>query len=317
MTTADLFNPAAPPEESRRAEFDVDYTPRAIPRTVFEALAPELGAVRRILIPAAGAGAWAAEARARWPDAHITAVEIRGEEQVNLFRWCQDVIPLDIRTAAPLFVQPFDLIADNPPFSMLPISFDCDHPVLNKSGDRCAVCKARKSQAETMRAFVVNLRPLLAPGGRLALYHVSQLGQRGKESAAILREHVPLYQMRHQPVAHRSKGGTDSKSYSTWVWPAIEDKGDAPEGYAVRRKPGGAGWQWGCEITLPDEGPEDGWDTVAWTSTTCLTRQHAVDYCWAHRNALAVGNRSWQTWDMPALPAHERRWSVVPGTEAT
>ncbi len=95
----DLLTGSAPPIEERRAAFDVDYTPAAIPRQVYEVLAPELGAVRRILCPAAGAGVWAMVAREFWPEAFITAVEIREEERENLWQWCNDVLVMDTRRA--------------------------------------------------------------------------------------------------------------------------------------------------------------------------------------------------------------------------
>lgn len=255
---ADLFSTAEPPTEERRAAFDVDYTPRAVPRAVFAELREELGAVRRVLIPAAGAGSWAAEARAAWPDADITAVEIRREERAGLCRWCDELHIGDIRRWSLRLTGPYDLIADNPPFSLLPLS-DCKHPRVPK--DRCLDCKARKAQAETLDAYVVKLRPLLARSGRLALYHLSDLAQRSAGARAIFDEHPPIYQMRCQPMRHRATGGTDHRSYSVWVW-------------------------------------NDG----------------------EPRSAKAIENESrprCQMWDLPILPASERRWAVVPGSETT
>lgn len=225
--TLELGGPAQLTEE-RRAAFDVDRTPRAIPRLVYSELAPELGPVRRVLVPAAGSGPWASEARARWPEAHITAVEIREEERAGLERVCDEVVIADIRSALPLLQhealgQPFDLIADNPPFSQLTLG-TCPHPCV-KSG-RCQDCGERKSQAEALRSYVANLRPLLAPDGRLALYWLSDLGQRatGEEARALWDLHRPLYQMRVQPVEHREGRGVDLRSYSVWVW----DRDPAP-----------------------------------------------------------------------------------------
>lgn len=197
-----------PISEERRAEFDVDRTPRAIARQTYEAIAAELPPVRRILIPAAGSGPWAQEARERWPKAEITAVEIRAEERPQLAQHSDHVITGDIReTLTSLRCRvdrhgPLDLIADNPPFSLV------------------SAAGGRKSQAEALRAFVANLRPLLAPRGLLALYWLSDLGQRatGAEARALWDLHRPLYQMRVQPVEHREGRGVDLRSYSVWVW---------------------------------------------------------------------------------------------------
>lgn len=212
-----------PITEERRAAYDVDRTPPAIPRQVYAELAPELGDVRRVLIPAAGAGPWAIEARIRWPDAEITAVEIRPEERPALARVCDHVITADIRKVADMLQHeanglPFDLIADNPPFSLLPRG-ECPHTSITPLG-RCSACKQRKSQAEALRAYVANLRPMLAHHGRLALYWLSDLGQRatGDEARALWDLHRPLYQMRVQPVEHRKGKGVDLRSYSIWVW---------------------------------------------------------------------------------------------------
>ena len=76
------------------------------------------------------------------------------------------------------------------------------------------------SQAEALRAYVANLRPLLAPGGLVALYWLSDLGQRATSEAAraLWDENRPLYQMRVQPVEHRQGRGVDLRSYSVWAW---------------------------------------------------------------------------------------------------
>lgn len=220
QATLALDGPApAPLTEERRAAFDVDRTPPAVPRQVYEELLGELGLVRRILVPAAGSGPWAAEARARWPDAEITAVEIREEERHVLAAVCDHVITADVREAVAQLRGPFDLVADNPPFSLLPLN-GCAHARLSKDGSRCRDCGERKAQAEALRSYVVNLRPLLRPGGLLALYWLSDLGQRAtSEGARALWDlHRPLYQLRVQPVEHRQGKGVDLRSYSVWVW---------------------------------------------------------------------------------------------------
>lgn len=203
-----LDGPAvAPITEERRAEFDVDRTPLAIPRQTYAALAKDLPEVRRILIPAAGSGPWAQAARERWPKTHITAVEIRAEEREILYQWCDHVVIGDIRAMTPrdgvtFLPAPYDLIADNPPFSLVPST------------------GGRKSQAEALRAYVANLRPLLADRGLLALYWLSDLGQRATSEAAraLWDANLPTYQMRVQPVEHREGKGVDLRSYSVWVW---------------------------------------------------------------------------------------------------
>jgi hypothetical protein len=220
QATLALDGPApAPITEERRAAYDVDRTPIAVPRQVYAELAKDLGQVRRVLVPAAGSGPWAQAARERWPDANITAVEIREEEREPLARWCDTVITADIREAAPM-LRPgsLDLVADNPPFSLLTLGA-CPHERLTPQG-RCQACGERKSQAEALRAYVANLRPLLAPGGLLALYWLSDLGQRATnaDARALWDEHRPLYQMRVQPVEHRQGKGVDLRSYSVWVW---------------------------------------------------------------------------------------------------
>lgn len=205
---ADLWAQPERLSEERRAQYDVDRTPLAIPRLTYEALAADLHDVRRVLCPSAGSGPWAQAARERWPMAEITAVEIREEERDGLTRWCDHVITADIREAPMGLHQdmggPWDLIADNPPFSLVPPN------------------GGRKSQAEALRAFVVNLRPFLAPRGLLALYWLSDLGQRATSPAArdLWATNLPHYQMRVQPVAHREGQGVDLRSYSVWVWDA-------------------------------------------------------------------------------------------------
>lgn len=258
-----MFATAAPPPEERRAQYDVDYTPRAVPRLTIARLGQDIAAhPERILIPSAGAGSWAAEARAAYPDAHITAVEIRPEERAHLWRWCDEVHIGDIRDPsirADIEVEgPIDLICDNPAFSLIEVS-DCPHVEVVKS--RCVACGERKSQAEALRAFVVNLRPLLVPRtGRLALYHLSDLGQRSADAWKIIEEHPPMYQMRVMPMSHRGDGKSDARSYSVWAW----GPGPGRSRKQIVHEP--ATWKaW----SLPRLGPsERRWTTVPGTETT-------------------------------------------------
>lgn len=226
QATLDLGGPA-PLSEERRARFDVDRTPLAIPHAVYGEIETELPTVRRVLVPAAGSGPWAQAARERWPTAEITAVEIREEERAGLGRWCDVVHVGDIRGVVPRLRGPFDLVADNPAFSLWKVTTCAHEPRMRraKSGKWaatpiCKHCGERKSQAEALRAYVANLRPLLAPKGLLVMYWLSDLGQRatGEGSRSLWDIHRPLYQMRVQPVEHREGKGVDLRSYSVWTW---------------------------------------------------------------------------------------------------
>lgn len=250
-----LDGPAtAPISEERRAQYDVDRTPIAIPRLAYDSLAPDMGLVQppRVLCPAAGSGPWAQAARERWPRAEITAVEIREEEQPILARWCDHVITADIRDAR--LSGPYDVIADNPPFSLSPPN------------------GGRKSQAEALRAFVVNLRPLLAPGGILVLYWLSDLGQRatGEAARALWDANQPLYQMRVQPVEHRKGRRADLRSCSVWCWASSRD-------------------------ACPACGSED---------TVPTSRGTGCQRCGCDWGTKPPG---WRTWDLPPLTKAERR----------
>lgn len=183
------------------AELEVDYTPVAVAVQLLLTLERALTPAPRILMPACGSGCWARAARAIFPGCHIVGVEPRESEAENVRAACDEVLIgtladfLDRRWSGSA-MEPFDLIADNPPFS----------------------------------AFTEHFWPgllldagLVAAGGRVAFYGLSQWGQ-AADAAAHLRRWCPSWQARlgGRP-AHRGDGQTDARNYSFWGWD-IEDR---------------------------------------------------------------------------------------------
>lgn len=168
---------------------DVAYTPAGVVRQHLDFLAELAGpswSPRRIQCPAAGAGAWVAGARAYWPAARITALEI-----------CPEVAPALAAAGADEIVigdalghagdGEFDLIVDNPPWS-------------------------------NFAAWVEALRPRVSATGYLALYGPTQWGQ-SREAIATLRRHPVLAQGRTGGrVSHHPSGRTDARETCSWVW---------------------------------------------------------------------------------------------------
>jgi hypothetical protein len=71
------------------------------------------GSHSRILDPGAGTGVWGASARAFYPDAHLTGVELRRSPKPDAYNlWLtQNYLDLD-------FGRDFDLIIGNPPYKL-------------------------------------------------------------------------------------------------------------------------------------------------------------------------------------------------------
>lgn len=182
------------------AELEVDYTPVAVAVQLLLTLRGYLAPHVRILDPAAGSGAWARAARAVLPEynVHITGVEPRASERANLEAACDEAYSMDFATFLTTDEarrgRKFDLIVTNPPFNAF---------------------------ADFWPGLVLKTN-ILAPGGMLALYGLSQWGQ-SAEASANLRRWSPSWQLRlgGRP-AHRPDGKTDSREYSLWGWD-IED----------------------------------------------------------------------------------------------
>lgn len=178
-------------------ELEVDYTPVAVAVQLLLTLERDLTPAPRILMPACGSGCWARAARAIFPGCHIVGVEPRASEAANVAAACDEAF---VGTLAEYIATAsgkgpgFDLIADNPPFS----AFDDFWP------------------GEMLDAGLV------APGGRVALYGLTQWGQ-SAGAAAHLRRWSPSWQTRlaGRP-AHRADGKTDAREYSMWGWD-VED----------------------------------------------------------------------------------------------
>lgn len=200
MTQAHLFGAAGRTDAPDvLADLEVDYTPVAVALQLMLTLERDLRVAPRILVPACGSGGWARAARAVFPDSYIVGVEPRASEAANVAAACDEAFTgtladfLAPRTpGSPM--EPFDLIADNPPFSAFA---DFWPGLLLDSG-------------------------VIAPGGRVALYGLSQWGQ-SSDAAGHLRRWCPSWQMRitGRP-AHRANGQTDAREYSFWGWD-VED----------------------------------------------------------------------------------------------
>ena len=212
-----MFNPELPPEEPRRAAYDVDYTPPAVVEQILRAV---LAGWRRLREPspiraldfAAGAGVWSMVLRRLMVDmgqgVHITAVEIREEERSNLLRHCDGVNIGDIVDLLPHFADDtFDLIMGNTPFSLPDSRFE--------------IAKGRgKSRQKAYETFVIAGRSMLAQAdSRLVLYVPADWWQRAGPLAQLARDHQPFRQMNVPlPVRHRLKGGASPDAYCAYMW---------------------------------------------------------------------------------------------------
>lgn len=185
------------------AELEVDYTPVAVAVQLLLTLERTVAPGPRILVPSCGSGCFARAARAVFPGCYIVGVEPREAEASNVAAACDEAYTMTLAEYLDTnATRPFDLIADNPPFS----AFEEFWPGLLLAED------------------------LVANGGIVAFYGLSQWGQ-SAAAAALLRRWSPSWQRRlgGRP-AHRGDGQTDARNYSFWGWDAedIEPLGARP-----------------------------------------------------------------------------------------
>lgn len=103
-----------------RREADYYPTPDRLAVACCRALVQFCPRPKRILEPSAGAGAFVRAVRQVWPDAHLTAVELRGEEHDSLVASGADQVVIDEFKKflmASLLSEPV-LVVGNPPYSL-------------------------------------------------------------------------------------------------------------------------------------------------------------------------------------------------------
>lgn len=173
---------------------DTAYTPPAVVRQHLDFLAlvaDEGWQPRTILTPTAGAGAWTREVRARWPQATILACELNPAEAPVLRQLADDVVVGDAldwaRSAARRGLAPFDLIADNIPWS-------------------------------NFGEWVEALAPLIAPGGYLQLYGPTQWGQ-ARTTITVVDRFPPIaVGLTGGRVSHHGHGKADALETCSRIW---------------------------------------------------------------------------------------------------
>lgn len=194
----------------RLREYEVDYTPGPVVRQGLEWLVLRLRMVLefprwRVLDPSAGAGVFGQQLHAMGHDpdhGFRWAVEPRFEEKGNLKRHYHEVDCCtfeDFADDGGRDVEPFDLVAGNPPFTLWPKFVE--------------------------RAYA------LAPGGAILLYGSPVWGQ-SAEGAEVFRRFPPYACARVVGrVHHRGPGlnpktgkpwGADQRDSCWWLWvPAL------------------------------------------------------------------------------------------------
>lgn len=153
-------------------------------------------APRRVLCPAAGAGAWVEAVRRLWPDAEIVAVEIAEDAAALIKVEGVRVIVGDSFLVVPRLFdagERFDLAVDNPPWS-------------------------------TLGGWAPLVRSGLNPGGVAAFYGPTQWGQSARDQE-VLDEWSPVAvtltggRVNHHPrVVEGQKRGGDQRDTCVRWW---------------------------------------------------------------------------------------------------
>lgn len=174
-----------------RLDADSYPTPDALCRAICLRLSTLVGQPRRVVEPSAGSGAFVRAARAQWPSADLTAVEVRHECELPCLRsgastfasgdWCA--------WASRVAEGPWraDLIIGNPPYSLaLP--------------------------------HVQAALSVLEPGGHLAfLLRLSFLAS-AKRADALWSKPGLRYLAPITPRPSFTGGGSDNSEYALFVW---------------------------------------------------------------------------------------------------
>lgn len=182
------------PDPAYIADKDTGLTPTPVVRQGLEWLRDGYGLQPKTMLdPSAGYGVFGMVAREVWPEVESWGVEKHGDCLLDLTR--NYIHPLGM----PLeelgfyfgegFIGPFDLIATNPPFSIV-------------------------------HEWIPKLRNLLTPDGVLCLLLPNGYGQRGEEKAEIFERDIPFRQLRISgPIEFKGPTqGADQRDYSWWMW---------------------------------------------------------------------------------------------------
>lgn len=108
-----LFTKRGRDDLPKRNNFDFYPTPYGVCVAALAQLPPDL-TPKRILDPGAGTGVWGRAARARWPDASITGIEIRETPMPDAY----NVWTINSFQTWQAPEDKYDLILGNPPFKV-------------------------------------------------------------------------------------------------------------------------------------------------------------------------------------------------------
>lgn len=179
-----------PRQKKPRRRFDTYETPLVVAQAIIRDLAQDITFnPRRILEPSSGGAAFVKAAATFWPEAKITAVDIRPEcENYALMSGASKFIQGDFEEVAAKAVGNVDLVIGNPPFTYA---------------------------ERHLRAIWKNL----LPGGTVAFLLGSGF-LAGKDRWDGLYREMPLRAF--APIAPRPSflhgGGTDMREYGLFVW---------------------------------------------------------------------------------------------------
>lgn len=169
-----------------RRPFDAYMTPYALARHICARVQSVTGqAIKEILEPGAGTGNFVAAARAQWPDANITALDIDKKYEKDCLKQGADkFFHTDYTQASP---DPYyDLVLGNPPYNL------AEKFVANAAGAGAWVCFLLRA---SFRSSV----------GRW-------------EAGGVLRKYPPLVSWPVVPRPSFTGKGNDYSEYEAFLW---------------------------------------------------------------------------------------------------
>lgn len=199
------------------------YTPLPVARAIVATIDQELNKPpEHILEPSVGGGAFVIAACERWPDAHVTGIDI--DRDAPGLGYCNSTFINDFESLA--IVGPaFDLVLGNPPFSVYE---------WRRCGKRGAKPKSAKIDQEKIRqnestglweklvkrevasAHVRNCLKFTAPAGRVALLlRAAFLHPADRDDLIDCLD----FEFKISPrIPFNEDGGADNSEYSCFLW---------------------------------------------------------------------------------------------------
>lgn len=176
----------------------------------------------KILDPSAGAGIFGQVLQHLLPRAHLTGIELRGEEERHITKNYTEALIADFEEWAAQRIaerKAYEKQCEDAGVAADPRAFRFDAILTNPPFSRAFRRDIDKPTKEILRrAWIEVCHDLLVPGGTLVFIGLTQWGQT-QENSELVKAYPPWLQYRFGGrLSFEDHGQTDSREYSGWIW---------------------------------------------------------------------------------------------------